>query len=160
MARQTLTVKVGLYLTVALSIAVVLFIAMVASQQRNALFDTVASHVTQLSGVITRSVRFAMLQNQPADVDAILQDVAQQEGIDRIRIFSKEGRITHSTYGPEIGQIVDRKAEGCSLCHSTEKPLEEVPQSKRTWTFTAPGGQPLLGSMEVILMSNFQMSAA
>jgi len=150
MAQRTLKFKVGLYLTIALSLAVILFTALIAWHQRNELLDTVASHVTQLSGVITRSVRFAMLQNQPTYVDTIIQDVAQQEGIDRIRIFSKDGKITHSTFSPEIGQIVDRKAEGCSLCHATEKPLEEVPQSKQTWTFTAPEGQPLLGSMEVI----------
>ncbi len=150
MNRQSLKFKVGLYLTAALSLAVVLFTVVVAWNQRNELLDTVAGYVIQLSEVITRSTRFAMLQNQPAYVDTIIRDVAQQEGIDRIRIFSADGRITHSTYPPEIGQIVDRKAEGCSLCHQTEKPLEEVPMGKRTWTFTAPGGERLLGSMQVI----------
>ncbi len=150
MNRQSLKFKVGLYLTVALSLAVVLFTVLVAWHQRNELLDTVAGHVIQLSEVITRSTRFAMLQNQPAYVDTIIRDVAQQGSIDRIRIFSADGKITHSTYAPEIGQTVDRKAEGCSLCHETEKPLEEVPKSKRTWTFTAPHGQRLLGSMEVI----------
>jgi two-component system NtrC family sensor kinase len=150
MNRQTIKFKVGLYLTVALSLAVVLFTVPVAWQQRNELIDTVASHVIQLSGVIIRSLRFAMLQNQPSFVDTIIHDVGQQDGIDRIRIISANGTITHSTYAAEIGRTVDRKAEGCSLCHATEKPLEEVPKSKQTWTFTAPGGQRLLGSMEVI----------
>jgi two-component system NtrC family sensor kinase len=150
MNRHTLKFKVGIYLTVALSLAVVLFTVPVAWHQRNELLDTVAGHVTQLSEVITRSLRFAMLQNQPTYVDTIIRDVAQQDGIDRIRIISQNGTITHSTYAAEIGQTVDRTAEGCSLCHATEKPLEEVPRSKRTWTFTTPGGQRLLGSMEVI----------
>lgn len=52
-----------------------------------------------------------MLQNQPAYVDRIIHDVANQGGIDRVRILSKEGRIMHSTYPPELGQTVDRKAE-------------------------------------------------
>ncbi|MFI5023448.1 MAG: sensor histidine kinase [Alphaproteobacteria bacterium] len=150
MNRQTLKFKVGLYLTVALSLAVVLFTVLVAWHQRNELLDTVAGHVIQLSEVITRSTRFAMIQNQPDYVDKIIRDVAQQASIDRIRIFSADGKITHSTYAREIGQTVNRKAEGCLLCHETEKPLEEVPKSKRTWTFTASSGQRLLGSMEVI----------
>jgi two-component system, NtrC family, sensor kinase len=150
MDRQTLKFKIGLYLTVTLSVAVVLFVLLVALHQRQELLDTVASHVTQLSGVITRSMRFAMLRNQPTYVDTIIRDVAQQNGIDRIRIFSREGKITHSTYAPEVGQTVDRKAEGCSSCHGSGKPLEEVPKSKRTWIFTVPGGPRLLGSMEVI----------
>ena len=39
-----------------------------------------------------------MLQNQPAYVDRIIHDVANQENIDRVRILSKEGKIIHSTY--------------------------------------------------------------
>jgi two-component system NtrC family sensor kinase len=150
MDRQTLKFKIGLSLTITFSVAVALFVLLVASQQRKELLDTVASHVTELSGVITRSLRFAMLKNDPTYVDTIIRDVAKQHGIDRIRIFSRDGRITHSTYAPEIGQTVDRKAEDCSSCHGSGKPLSEVPKDKRTWTFTAPSGQRLLGSMEVI----------
>ncbi|MDE2112075.1 MAG: HAMP domain-containing protein [Alphaproteobacteria bacterium] len=150
MGRQTLKFKIGLYLSVTLSVAVGLFILLVASQQRDELLNTVAGHVTELSGVITKSLRFAMLRNQPTYVDTVIRDVAAQPGIDRIRIFSKEGRITHSTYAPEIGHTVNRKAEDCSSCHGSGKPLEEIPKSKRTWTFTTPGGHRLLGTMEVI----------
>jgi two-component system, NtrC family, sensor kinase len=150
MNRHTIKFKVGVYLTVALSLAVVLFTGLVAWHQRNELLDTVASQVVQLSQVIVRSTRLAMLQNHPTDVDTIIHDVAELPDFDRIRIFSKDGRITQSTYIPELGQTVDRKAEGCSLCHATEKPLEEVPKSQRTWTFTTPGGQPMLGTMQVI----------
>ncbi len=150
MNRHTIKFKVGLYLTVAFSLAVVLFTVPVAWHQRNELRDTVADQVIQLSQVIIRSTRLAMLQNHPTDVDTIIHDVAELHDIDRIRIFSKDGVITQSTYAPEIGQTVDRRAEGCSLCHGTATPLEEVPEGKRTWTFTARAGQRLLGSMEVI----------
>ena len=150
MNRHTIKFKVGVYLTVTLSLAVILFTGLVAWHQRNELLDTVAAQVVQLSQVIVRSTRLAMLQNHPTDVDTIIHDVAELPDFDRIRIFSKEGKITQSTYVPELGQTVDRNAEGCSLCHATEKPLQEVPKSKRTWTFTTPGGQRLLGTMQVI----------
>lgn len=150
MNPRTLKFKIGAYLGLTLAVAVALFILLVASRQREQLQDTVANHVTELSGVITRSLRFAMLRNQPTYVDTVIRDVAKQPGIDRIRIFSKDGRITHSTYAPEVGTTVDRKAEDCSSCHGIGKPLEEVPKSKRTWTFTDPAGHRLLGSMEVI----------
>lgn len=150
MNRRSLKFKVGLYLTVAFSLAVVLFTALVVWYQRNELIDQVAGQVSQLSEVIVRGTRLAMLENQPTDVDTIIHDVAQTQGIDRIRIFSRDGEITQSTDAAEIGQVVDRNAEGCSLCHASAKPLEEVPEGKRTWTFTAADGQRLLGSMEVI----------
>jgi two-component system NtrC family sensor kinase len=76
--------------------------------------------------------------------------VAYKENIDRVRILSKEGKITHSTFAPEIGQTVDRNAELCSHCHQSEQPLEQVPRNERTWTFKSADGRSLLGSMEVI----------
>lgn len=150
MRRKSLRFKVALYLGVALCGVMVLFTLLVAWYQRSELLDTVASHVIQLSDVVTRSTRFAMLQNQPDYIDRMIADMADEPGIDKIRIFSPQGTITHSTDAAEIGQTVDRKAEACAVCHASGKPLEQIPKSKRTWTFTTAEGQPLLATMEVI----------
>jgi two-component system NtrC family sensor kinase len=147
---RTLKFKVVLYLTVALSAAMLLFTGGVAWFLYQEILGKVSDQVIQVSEIISKSTRFAMLQNQPAYVDRIIHDVASQQKIDRVRILSKEGRITHSTYAPEIGRTVDRKAEACSHCHQSERPLEQVPKNERTWTFKGPNGESLLGSKEVI----------
>ena len=150
MRRQSLQFKVGLYLTIALTGAMALFTFAVVRHQREELLSEAANHVIQLSEVIIRSTRFAMLQNQPAYVDEILRDVGSQDGISRVRIFSADGRTIHSTYRPEIGQKVDRDAEACFHCHRSEKPLEHVPTNDRWRIFTAPDGARMLGSMAAI----------
>ena len=150
MGPKTLKFKVGLYLAIALTVTLFLFTVLVVRHQQDELLQEAASRVTQLSEVITRSTRFAMLQNQPYYVHRIIEDVGSHKSIDRIRIFSKEGLIIDSTYAPEIGLKVDQKAEGCIRCHQTRKPLEQVPGSERARIFSAPDGRRLLGSMEVI----------
>jgi len=150
MQPRTLKFKVVLYLSIALSVAMLLFTGLVAWFLYTEILGKVSDHVTQLSEVITKSTRFAMLQNQPAYVARIIHDVANQEKIDRIRILSRDGKIIHSTYAAEIGQWVDRNAEACSHCHQSEQPLEQMPKGKRTWTFKGQDGRSLLGSMEVI----------
>jgi two-component system NtrC family sensor kinase len=150
MQPRTLKFKVVLYLMVALSAAMLVFVGMVAWYLYAEILGRVSDQVIQVSEVISKSTRFAMLQNQPAYVDRIIHDVANQEKIDRVRILSKDGRITHSTFAPEIGRTVDRNAEACSHCHQSERPLEQVPKNQRTWTFKGPNGESLLGSMEVI----------
>jgi two-component system NtrC family sensor kinase len=147
---KTLKFKVGLYLAIALTVAMILFTLLVIRHQRDQLLQEAASHVTQLSEVITRSTRFAMLQNQPYYVHRIIQDVGSQKSIEKIRIFSKDGLIIDSTYAPEIGLKVDQKAEGCIRCHQSQKPLEQIPKSERARIFSNPEGKRLLGSMEVI----------
>jgi len=150
MRPKTLQFTVGLYLTIALTVAMLAFTSLVVWHQRQELLANVAESVTQLSEVITKSTRYAMLQNQPDYVDKIIHDVGNQGSIDKVRILSKDGRITHSTNPAEIGRTLDRKAEACSHCHQSQRPLEQVPRSERTWTFTTPEGKRMLGSMEVI----------
>ncbi len=150
MQPHTLKFKVVLYLAIALSAAMLLFNAIVAWFLYTEIIGKVSDHVIQLSEVITRSTRFAMLQNQPAYVDRIIHDVAKQEGIDRVRILSNEGRVIFSTFAPEVGRKVDPKSEACLHCSEGEQGAEPVPRSDRTWTFKGLNGQSLLGSMEVI----------
>jgi len=147
---KTLKFKVGLYLAISLTVTLLLFTLLVVRYERDGLLQEATSRVTQLSEMITRSTRFAMLQNQPDYVHRIIEDVGSHKSIDRIRIFSKEGQIIDSTYAPEIGLKVDQKAEGCIRCHQTSEPLEQIAGSEKGRIFSAPDGKRLLGSMEVI----------
>ena len=119
----SLKFKVGLYLMVTLTGTLLLFALLVVRNERQELLRAAASHVNQLSDVIIRSTRFAMLNNNPEYVHSIIQDVARQEKIAKVRIFSKEGVIIDSSVGGEIGQRVDARAEGCVDCHLNGKPL-------------------------------------
>ena len=150
MQPRTLKFKVVLYLSIALSAGMLLFTGLAAWFLYTEILGKVSDHVTQLSEVITKSTRFAMLQNQPTYVDRIIRDVADQEKIDRIRILNKDGRIIHSTYSPEIGEFVDRNAEACTTCHGGDPATSRLPKGQRTWTFKGTDGRPLLASMEVI----------
>jgi hypothetical protein len=147
MRPMSLKLKIGLSLGIALTAAMLVFTVLVVRHNREGLLQGAAGRVTQLSEVITKSTRFAMLQDQPDYVDKIIQDVGNQENIEKVRILSKDGTIIHSSHRPEIGVKVDQEAEACILCHQSEKPLEQVPMRERTRIFAAPDGRRLLGSM-------------
>jgi two-component system NtrC family sensor kinase len=150
MRSRTLKFKVVFYLALALTLAMLVFTLLVVRHQRDELLREAVSHVAQISEVIKKSTRFAMLTNQPAYVDSIIRDVSNQGSIEKVRILSKDGTIIHSTYLPELGLKVDRKAEACVLCHRSETTLEQVPQSQRSRIFATPEGRRMLGSMDVI----------
>jgi two-component system, NtrC family, sensor kinase len=150
MRSRTLKFKIVLYLALALTLAMLVFSVLVVRHQRDELLREAVSHVTQISDVIKKSTRFAMLTNQPTYVDSIIRDVGNQGSIEKVRILSKDGTIIHSTYLSELGLKVDRKAEACVLCHRGESALEQIPQSQRSRIFTTPEGRRMLGSMDVI----------
>ena len=149
MVASTLKFKVGLYLAVTLTATLLLFAVLVVRHERNELLQAAASHVNQLSDVIIRSTRFAMLKNQPEYVHSIIEDVARHENIAKVRIYSKEGVIIDSSVGTEIGMKVDSRAEGCSQCHQDGQPRLRIPNNERARIFET-GGRRMLGSMEVI----------
>jgi two-component system NtrC family sensor kinase len=147
---DSLKVKVGVYLVTALTIAVFLFTFMVVRNSREELLAQVTAHAAQLSEVIIKSTRFAMLQNQPSYVDKIIQDVGAQYDIDRVRILSKNGKVIHSSHAGEIGTLVDQEAESCLACHLDAKSMQESPMTGRPRFFSSADGEPMLGSTAVI----------
>jgi len=150
MLPKALRFKVSFYPALALLAALVLFSVLLIRHQRDQLRAEAVRHVTQLSELLIRSTRYAMLQNQPEYVHRIIQDVARQNNIEKVRVFSKDGVIIDSTYPPELGMKVDRRAEGCFLCHRTDRPAQRLPEGERAREFVAPGGRRMLASMEVI----------
>src|SRR6266571_2146231 len=78
------------------------------------LIEQAADRVTD---VILRSTRYEMLHNDRAALNNIVQELGSGQGIERIRIFNKEGRITLSTEPRDIETVVDKTAEACYGCH-------------------------------------------
>jgi len=123
---------------------------MVVRNNREELLQQVQNNSSQLSRVVISSTRFAMLQNQPSHVEQIIQDVGDQEDIEKVRILSKEGVIIHSSEKAEIGSKVDLEAEACLGCHLDEKTRLESPKFGRTRFFNNQNGKRMLGSTAVI----------
>jgi two-component system, NtrC family, sensor kinase len=150
MSPKSLKFKVSLYLTVVLVAVMFIFIVLLIQQQRDELLTAEVRHVSQLSQVISKSTRYAMLLDEPEIVDKIIEDIGKQEGIKRVRVLSKEGMIAHSNHQPEVGESIDRRAEACVLCHEGKNPLSDIPNHKKWRTFETSGGAQMLGNMEVI----------
>lgn len=148
--RNSLKFKAGSYLVVALVVAVLIFAMMLVRNNREELMQQVTKNSGQLSRVVISSTRFAMLQNQPSHVSEIIQDVGDQQDIEKVRILSKEGVIIHSSDKSEIGNQIDQKAEACLACHLDEKSRLESPMFGRTRFFSNQNGKRMLGSTAVI----------
>jgi len=150
MRPKTLRFKVSVYVGIALTVAMLIFTLLVVRYQRTELLKEALRHVNQLSEVIIKSTRFAMLQDQPDYVDSIIQDVSKQKSIAKVRILNKDGKIIHTTYLPELGLILDQQAEGCFQCHQSNKPLEQIPTRTGGRVFNAPEGGRFLGKMALV----------
>jgi two-component system NtrC family sensor kinase len=150
MLPRNIRTKVGLYLVVALSAAMVLFTTLVIRRQQNDLLTEASRRVLQTSDVIVKSTRHAMLLNERDLAEQIIRDIGKQPGIQRVRVISKDGTIIHSNQGREVGFSVEQSEEPCVQCHRSGKPLEHVPDELRWRIFQNSDGSRLLGTMQPI----------
>jgi len=113
--------------------------------QRVQLEHLVGSSAEGIVATIRGATRDGMLRNDVDNVHRIIQNIGAQPGIDRIRIFNKEGRIRISTRPDEVGSLVDVRAEQCVACHQFGRPLDRLDRKDRIRTFRGPSGGRILG---------------
>jgi two-component system NtrC family sensor kinase len=150
MLKNNLKLKVSLYLAIALSAVMLGFIVVLAKQHESELEREIARHVTQISDVIVKSTRYAMLLNKRDLAEKIITDVGKQKGIERVRIISKDGTIIHSNNDAEVAYSVEQNQPPCVYCHLTSKPIDRVPDEDRWKIYQSPDGHRVLGTMQVI----------
>jgi len=120
----------------------------VKTQERQ-LLDAMMLGADQLSGSISSATWHAMLADQREAAYQTMETIAQKQGITRIRIFNKEGRVMYSTAKSDTG-IVDKYAEACFVCHSAEQPLVKVDVPTRARVYKTADGHRTLGMITPI----------
>jgi len=95
----------------------------------------VEHYAHQLSEMIKSSTKSDMLFYRRERVHEIIDTIGQQEGIEKVRIFNKEGIIIYSSDRSVVGTMVDKQAEACYACHTADQPLEGLSISERTRIF-------------------------
>jgi two-component system NtrC family sensor kinase len=150
MRNNSLKFKVSLYLSIVLSVAVVVFSLVFFQHRQEELLNVTATHVTQIAETIVASTRYTMLVNKRDVSEKIIDDIAQQKNIVRLRVISKDGTIIHSNKRTEIGYSVEQKDPPCVPCHLTSTPLQEVPDAQRWKVIDMGDGHRVMGSMQPI----------
>lgn len=140
-----LTVWVGSVVVVAIGI----FTYINITTQREQMLDEAIVGAKQLSETLTRSLKFDMLHNYREAIYYSIETVGTQEGIEKVRIFNKEGKIMFSSDRSETGKMVAKEAEACYGCHAVGKPLERLDIPRRTRLFVA-GNKTILGMINPI----------
>jgi len=107
--------------------------------------DTLLQGASRISETIKKSIGFDMLENRKENAYRIMETIGRQPGIEKVRIYSGEGKIIFSTDKPELGRMVDKQGEACYACHSKMQPLEALPTAARSRIFDSGHGHRILG---------------
>jgi len=104
--------------------------------QRENLNHAILRTASQLSETIKKSIQNDMLENRKEAAYKIMETIGRQEGIEKVRVYSSEGKILFSSDNTgEVGRMVNQRAEACYGCHSETHPLERLATSERSRIF-------------------------
>jgi two-component system NtrC family sensor kinase len=114
------------------------------------LMDETTAEAKRTNELIERSIHYGMLKNSKDDVARTIDALGYSAGVDGIRIYKKKGTIILSTDEREIGLTVDPMAEQCAVCHSSQRPLESVPEGARPRVLQSSRGYRILSVINPI----------
>jgi len=99
----------------------VCFVLLYSAIKQIVIHDSV-QHADNLAGIVLKSTRYAMLKSDRELNNAIIHNISEQTGVQHVRIFNGQGRVAFSSKPEEVNRQVDKKAEGCMVCHEKVTP--------------------------------------
>ncbi len=128
----------------AISLATIsLFAYLLIRSQRDHAIGEAIRGAALFSSTIASSTRDLMLQDQRRGAYRIMEGIGRLEGIEKVRILNKEGRVMFSTAVGDIGSSVDKDAEACTACHAAGQPIVAPSTSARSRLFRSNGHRVL-----------------
>src|SRR5579864_3580453 len=141
----TLSAKLNILLLGAMIVIFALLGYLNVRQHRQHLEQNTLLSAERISDVIKHSTTEYMLRNDREGLYHSIQTMAAEPGIEKIRIFDQEGRITYTTNSPEENRVVDKTAEACYACHAQSQPLARLNRPDRFRIYRNPAGFRVLG---------------
>jgi PAS domain S-box-containing protein len=159
--RVGLGPKLVVYLSLSLVITFSLIGILNLRMYRRHMMMGVYQNADQVSDIIKRSTNYSMLTNERDGVYRIIDRIAREPGIQKIRIYNKEGEITFSTEQAEVNTLVNMHADACNVCHTgdSKQPAGEVSILKRTRDYINQDGDHVLGLISPIKSENSCVTA-
>jgi two-component system NtrC family sensor kinase len=109
--------------------------------QEQLLRDEILIAMNNIAQTVKYSTRTSMLENKQEKIQETISYIAERDkGIERIRIFDKNGMIKSTTISGERGRIVGKNADQCIACHINDKPLENMDNKRRIHITRADSG--------------------
>jgi len=149
MVSRRLDLRLALWLTVLVVIVNTVSMGISVRLREREIRDTMVRGADQLSQGITSAAWHSMLADRRETAYQVMETIATKQGIDRIRIFNKEGRVTFST-DPHDVTMVDKRAEACYVCHASGEPLVRLAVPTRSRIYEGKEGKRKLGMVTPI----------
>src|SRR5512138_930596 len=86
-----------------------------------------------LADVVETTTEEAMLDARAGHAYDVVRRVGGLDGIERVRVLDKRGRVVFSTEPLDVGSTIAMRGRACRACHGERaQPLSRAPSAERT----------------------------
>ncbi len=112
--------------------------------------ETMILGADQLSKSITSATWHAMKDDHRSAAYDIMSVIAAKQGVDRIRMFNREGRLMFSTKKGDKAQLMTVNEQPCVACHGSMPVKVEVAPASRVRIYSGTDGRDSLNMVTPI----------
>jgi two-component system NtrC family sensor kinase len=115
------------------------------------LVDQLARSTGLLAEAVQETAQDSMLAPDPTHRYAALARVAHLEGVERVRVLDKRGRVVYSSEPGDVGTVIRREGRACVACHGDRtQPLSRAPAQARAQVLDVADGARALAMIAPI----------
>lgn len=118
--------------------------------QKKHLVETMILGADQLSRSITGATWHAMLDDDRKAAYQIMRVIADKQGVDRIRMYNREGRMVFSTDSSEQPTVATSTSEVCASCHNKDTVRNRPTEDARVRYAKSPSGIKTINMVALI----------
>jgi len=147
---MSLTTKLIVAISIVLLLVLAPFSYLHIRSMKALLFQEAVTAADNISETIIKTTHYQMLENDRKRVYQMIDEAGKQQGIEHIRMITKDGMIIFSTEREEIGAFLNKSASACDMCHAGDRPLTQASSMSRSRVFKWAGDEEVLGMTKAI----------
>jgi two-component system, NtrC family, sensor kinase len=148
--RLNLISKLTIAISLVLLATMALFAYLNQKNLKDLLLQEAISDADKISETIIRTTHNQMLRDDRPMFYKTIEEIGTQRGVAKIRLINKTGRVIFSTHDADIGTVVNKRADVCSVCHGTKELLLTASSKNRSRRFYDKRGEEFLGITNAI----------
>ncbi len=117
---------------------------------RKVMIDYAVSNAEEVADIVNQSAYDAMMKNDKTGLYHLIGKIAESKNIEHIRLIDPQGKVVFSNIHAEIGSVIGKHADECTMCHNAASSGVSISSMNRSRIISTRAGKEAIGFTKAI----------